>query len=121
DENFVAVVVDNSASMSIPDARDGQTRLAEATQLVDGSDDGLAADLREHFQLRYYTFDTEAQRVDSLLNVEPDGDGTRLAAALDRVLSDFRGVPLAGVVLLTDGGDNGEALPVNSANALAAA
>ena len=105
DENFVAVLLDDSASMSIADGEGGETRYAAARNLLER--DGLLAELGEHFQLRFYRFSDAASRVDSLASAPAlDGTATRLGPALQRVLADFRGVPLAGVIALTDGGDN---------------
>ncbi len=121
DENFVAVLIDTSESMSIPDEANGLTRLALADKLLFDEADGIAGDLDEHFQIRYYTFNTSASRVDSVRSTAATGTGTDLSAALERVVSDFRGVPLSGVVLLSDGGDNSTNVPLNLASELAAA
>lgn len=118
DENFVAVLVDGSASMAIPDGPDGATRYAAARNLLFDPDDGFAAPLADVFQLRYYTFADEASRVDSVATSAPDGSGTNLSTALERVLADFQGLPLAGVVLLSDGGDTSTDVPLNQAEAL---
>ncbi|GIV60564.1 MAG: membrane protein [Rhodothermaceae bacterium] len=119
DENFVAVIVDASESMNIPDGVLGETRFDDARQLLFDPEEGLVPALETVFKLRYYTFGRAAARVDSL-PPRPGDDRTDLSAALDRVLADFRGVPLAGVVLLTDGGDNSTGVPLNRAEALRA-
>jgi uncharacterized membrane protein len=118
DENFVAVLVDASESMNIPDGQAGMTRRDEVNQLLFGEGGAIAPALDEVFKVRYYTFGEQARRVDSVTTVLADGRGTDISAALDRVLSDFRGLPLAGVVLLTDGGDNSDAVALNKAEAL---
>ena len=118
DEQFVAVLVDASASMGLPDGTGGATRMADVRRLLYEDDGGLLAALDEPFQVRYYTFGERAERADSLADVQAEGASTDLAAALDRVLADFGGVPLAGVVLLTDGADNGPGVPLNQSEAL---
>jgi uncharacterized membrane protein len=120
EENFVAVLVDASESMTIPDAAGGRTRFDEALSVLDDDSRGIAPGLEEHFKVRYYAFGDRIQRVDSVSHAAPEQDGTDLSGALDRVLSDFRGVPLAGVVLMTDGGDNSDGVPLNEAEALRA-
>ena len=120
DENFVAVLVDASESMTIPDAGAGRTRFGEVASLLQDPDRALGAGLEEHFNVRYYTFGERVSRVDSVQHAAADGNGTDLSAALDRVISDFRGVPLAGVVLMTDGGDNSDGVPLNEAEQLRA-
>ena len=118
DEQFVAVLVDASASMTLPDGTLGETRAADVGQVLFGEEEGLLSALDEPFQVRYYTFSNQAERADSLSDVPSEGRTTDLSAALSRVLSDFSGVPLAGVVLLTDGGDNSQGIPLNQAEEL---
>ena len=96
----------------------GLSRFAEATQLLFEEGPGIAPALEEHFKVRYYSFEESALRVDSVQHVGPSGRGTNISAALDRVISDFKGVPLAGVVLMTDGGDNSSDVPLNQAEEL---
>lgn len=118
DENFVAVLVDGSASMTIPDGTFGETRRDDALHLLLDEEAGIIPGLEEHFKLRYYTFSNEAERVDSVQYALADGRETNLTTALDRVMSDFRGVPLSGIVVLTDGGDNSTEIPLNKAEEL---
>ncbi len=120
DDNFVAVVVDASESMQIADEAAGLTRLDRANALLFDEADGLVAALDDVFNVRYYTFDGQTQRVDSVQNVGADGEATNISQALDRVISDFNGIPLSGVVLLTDGGDNSTEVPLNQAEQLRA-
>lgn len=118
DENFVAVVVDGSASMAIPDGPEGATRLAIAQDLLDG-ENGLLTELGGVFKLRTYGFSDRATRADSVYGLAPEGTATNLSAALGRVMADFRGTPLAGIVLVTDGGDTSTDVPLNQAEELA--
>ncbi len=114
DENFVAVLVDESESMNVPDGRGGVSRWEDVGDVLGR----IAPEMEGHFKVRYYAFGEEAQRVDSVARTAASKHGTNLASALDRVLSDFRGLSLAGVVLLTDGADNSRAVPLNHAEAL---
>jgi len=115
DENFVAVLVDASESMNVPDGRANDRRIDEAGDLLFGDRGAVAPDLEEHFKVRYYTFGDQAQRVDTAATATAGFHGTNISSALDHVLSDFRGLPLAGVVMLTDGGDNSGDVPLNMA------
>ena len=115
DENFVAILVDGSASMTIPDGALGATRSDDVRHILFDEDDSILPGLEEHFKVRYYLFSDEALRTDSVRQAAPGGHGTNLSAALDRVLSDFKGLPLSGIVLLTDGGDNSTEVPLNKA------
>lgn len=113
DENFVAVLVDDSESMVLPDGTHGITRQEEARRIVAR----LAPELEDLFKVRYYTFSADASRVDSIRTVAANGSQTNLSAALDRVQGDFQGLPLSGVVVLTDGADNSTLVPRNQAEA----
>ena len=107
-ENFLAVLVDNSDSMSIPDGSIGRTRSDDAVSVLLDHERGILPELEDNFNIRYYTFTSEASRVDSIGGLVPNGRETNLTVALQRVISDFRGLPLTGIVLMTDGGDNSE-------------
>ena len=66
DENFVAVVVDGSASMTIPDGAYGPTRAADARHILFDEDDGILPGIEENFKVRYYTFSDDALRTEAL-------------------------------------------------------
>lgn len=110
DENFVAVLVDASESMSLPDGALGETRRDDASILLYDEQRGILNGIREDFKVRTYAFSKDAARTDSL-NAVTYGHETNLSVGLDRVLSDFRGLPLTGVILITDGGDNSGQMP----------
>ncbi|MCY4158529.1 MAG: glutamine amidotransferase [Bacteroidetes bacterium] len=102
DENFVAVIVDVSDSMLLPDGPQGQTRLEWARELVYGPESGILQGIDDLFKVRLYVYASSVTRADSIYRAVPVHE-TDLAAALDRVRMDFRGIPLTGVVILTDG------------------
>ena len=102
DENFVAVLVDVSDSMQLTDLDDEQSRLDISRALLYDEQEGIWPGLEDVFKLRLYTFAGTASRADSVASVD-QGHETDLAAALDRVRQDFRGLPLTGIVLITDG------------------
>ena len=118
DENFVAVLVDASESMSLPDGQFAKSRGGDIQHLLFENENALLPALETDFKLRRYAFAGDAYRTDSLHETTFAGKATNLSAALDRVLSDFSGLPLAGIVLLTDGGDNSETIPLNKAEEL---
>ena len=95
-----AVMIDRSASMSIPE---GETdRLALARDLLE---DELAGKIGSRGRLMLYEFAASARRWegDSLV---ADGAATDLTAALNTVKGDLADENLTAVVLLTDGLDN---------------
>ncbi len=116
-ENFVVVLVDDSGSMSVTDGPGGQTRLDQAHELLYGEEGGIIRAIEEDFQVRLYTFDERASRADTLTGAAR-GPATDISAALDRVMSDFRSLPLTGIVLMTDGADNSAQQPLAKAEEL---
>jgi len=119
-ENFIAVLTDKSSSMSIPDGYFGGTRDKDADVILNDPDNGILTELERNFKVRQYGFSDTPERVDSLSAVSPGGNGTNITTALRRVLSDFKGLPLSGIVLFTDGGDNSTEDPLNVAEELRA-
>ncbi len=105
-ENFLAVMVDNSASMDIGDGYFGSSRYEDAQRILVEPEEGIYSELEKSFNIRFYEFSKGASRVDSLAKLQPDGRETNLSASLQRVLSDFKGLPLASIVIFSDGGDN---------------
>lgn len=126
----VAVLVDSSASMSLP-AADGDevSRSRRAVELlVDGS---LLSELRQRHEVTVWRFaeDVEAVTDDAAtsrddtdwpLRLAPRGAETRLGSALERVLADGPSGTLGGVLLISDGGGNAGVDPAVAAQAAAA-
>ena len=102
--NFLAVLVDDSRSMTIDD-RDGASRAAKAAELLDPEGD-LVSGLNEDFALRYFRFSSSAGRVDGVHGLGFDGSRTRIGAALAYAREELQGVPLSGILVVSDGGDN---------------
>jgi uncharacterized membrane protein len=98
----VPILVDVSRSMRLGDA-DGQTRLARAISLLKNE---LGAPLSSHFQTELYSVgDSLAPaKLDALA---ADARRTDLAGALGAVRERYRGQRVAGIVVLSDGGDTG--------------
>ncbi len=105
-ENFVVVMADNSASMGLPDGTLGQTRFDDIQSFLTNEHDGILKELNEDYRVRLYQFHNSASQVDTLTDVNMRGWETNLSASLQQVVSDFNGLPLSGIVLFTDGGDN---------------
>lgn len=111
--NVLVVAADNSRGMTIRDESSAQTRgeiLRDTLQT--GKDSWLAA-LAGTFQIRQYLFDSRLRRTPDFSDLTFDGTATSLGAALRTLGERYRGRPLAGVLLMTDGcaTDVGEPLP----------
>lgn len=111
--NVVAVVADNSRGMSIRDNGATQSRgEILLNTLQTGRDDWLAA-MGGTFQIRQYLFDSRLHRTPDFSDLTFDGAATSLGGALRTLAERYKGRPLAGVLLFTDGcaTDLGERLP----------
>src|SRR5262245_48150017 len=107
-QNFLGVLVDDSRSMSIAD-RDGQTRSAFVQQQLGGPNAKLLQALSQRFVVRFFSFASSADRVASAAEMKFAGTSTRLGQALDRARDELAGLPLAGLVMVTDGADTSDA------------
>lgn len=103
--NVFAVLLDDSRSMRIRDVND-TTRMAVAQRVFDDTS-SLTQKLSERFALRRFRFGADASPLASARDLTGRGTRSDLARALDDVREDLNGLPLAGVVLVSDGADNG--------------
>ncbi len=103
--NVFAVLFDDSRSMRIRDVADS-SRLAVVQRAFDDTA-ALSRRLGERFALRRFKFGAEASPLASARDLTGSGTRSDLARALDEVREDLNGLPLAGVVLVSDGADNG--------------
>ena len=103
--NTVAVLVDDSRSMRIAD-EGGRPRGEFVRTSLGAADATLVRALADRFTLRFYSFSSAPERVPDAAALPFTGTHTRIGAALDRVRQELADVPLAGVVLVSDGADN---------------
>ena len=101
--NSFAVLADNSRSLQIHDRNNDQTRGDWVRdQLKSGSP--WATRLGQDFDARSYVFDSHLRSVEGFdTALTFDGSGTALGSSLSALTKRFRGLPLAGVLLFTDG------------------
>ena len=109
-ETYLGVLIDDSQSMSIADLDGGQSR----QQLVEEQffDDGLLDDLGSSFQIRIFRFDKDTQRFAGVDGLTEAGTASSIDQALGYVDDQLNGLPLGGLVLISDGADNSEIDPV---------
>ncbi|HEX9728924.1 MAG TPA: hypothetical protein VGA37_10500 [Gemmatimonadales bacterium] len=103
-QNFLGVLIDDSRSMQIADA--GGRRRGAAAADAFAEDGALLRALGERFKVRLFRFSETVSRLDSTGALAYAGRRTDIGGALESVRRDLSAVPLAGLVLLTDGGDN---------------
>lgn len=103
--NVLAILLDDSRSMRLADV-DGGSRLS-AMQRTFADSSALLRRLSERFALRVFRFAGDATPSAAGATLTASGSRTDLAAALDGARSDLTGMPVAGVIVVTDGADNG--------------
>src|SRR3954447_12307765 len=112
-QNVVAVLVDDSRSMSLSDG--SGTREAAAKALLDG---GLLKALGDKFQVRLYKFGKEPKRIAKTDQVTAAAPASRIGDTLERVLAESSSLPLGAIVLLSDGADNAGGIDVQTIAAI---
>ena len=102
-QNIIAVLVDDSRSMSI--AENGSTREQQAIKALEG---GVLDGLQKKFQVRVYRLDRQISRVPKLddLKTAPPASATRIGDGLKQLAGEAADLPIGAVVLLSDGADN---------------
>jgi len=100
----IGVLLDDSRSMRIADV-DGQPRSAYVQEEFGAADRGLRRALGERVTVRTLRFSSAVNAAASGQDLTFDGSNTRLAAALDQARRQLAGVPLAGLVVVSDGAD----------------
>ena len=123
--SVLAVLIDDSSSMRVPDtgpADHPAGRLTSVQDLLDGSHGQLLRTLAKTHDVRLYKFDRDAaaiadvrQRpngsadvapaVDAIGHLQPVGDSTQVLPSTLSALQDLQGQRLAGLVMFTDGRD----------------
>ena len=103
--NVLALLLDDSRSMRLADV-DGATRTS-ALQRVFADSGALVRGLSGKFAVRIFRFAADATPIAGAAGLTASGGRTDLASALDDVRDELAGMPLAGVIVATDGADNG--------------
>lgn len=102
--NVFVLLADNSQSMTLRDkAGKSSSRTAPAIALADRNTAWLQQ-LRRDFDVRGYAFDAQLKTLADDEKLAFDGRSSHLGAALDKLDRRFTGQPVAGVLLMTDGG-----------------
>src|SRR5690606_19543024 len=104
-ENYLAVLIDDSRSMQIAD-REGEPRSAFVQRTFGSQESALLEDLGRRFRLRFFSFSDDAARMEGGTDLRFGGGRSYLGRALDRARADLSSVPLAGIVMVSDGADN---------------
>jgi uncharacterized membrane protein len=100
--NIFAVVSDDSQSMQIRDSGDSISRGA-ALQRALLAESSWQTRLGQDFDVRRLAFHTQVRAIDDFSALSFDGVGSSVPSALEALSRRFRGLPVAGVLLMTDG------------------
>ncbi len=117
--NVVGILVDDSRSMTIAD--DGTTTRADQVRALLGPEAFLPTALGEQFQLRWFRFSRRPERMRGVDGLGFGGNRSDLSTALDDVRRELAALPLAGLVLVTDGADNADSAITRAVLSLTAA
>ncbi len=103
-QTFVGVLLDDSRSLTIQD-EGGRARFEFVRDHLLNSDADLRRALEEKFKVRFFRFSESAERLhDGKLSSA--GTRTNLTIALQRAREELADVPVAGLILVSDGADN---------------
>ena len=101
--NLFLVVADNSSGMNIRDQGITQSRgeILQAALQTDNSN--WLGTLADTFQVRQYLFDSRLRRTTDFSELNFDGKTSAIGMTLQTITTRYKGRPLAGVLLMTDG------------------
>ncbi len=119
---IVAVLLDSSRSMAIPDGTNGARRGDEAVSLLN---EIVLPRVAREADVRAFSFSGDVEELGTdgkaIEAVPPlDGEATDIGGALSHIADELKGENLGAVVLATDGASNRGASPYDAAIALGA-
>ena len=107
-QNVLGVLLDDSRSMQVADWN-GQPRGRFVEEQFGGPDAPIIKALSERFLVRIFHFSSTALRADGEAGLTFAGSQTRIGEALEAARQELAGLPVAGLVLVTDGADTSNA------------
>lgn len=107
-KSFVGILLDDSLSLQIAD-KDGLPRSQFIAQTFGPEGSPLLDALSEKFKYRFFRFSSDADRIPGVSGLTFSGSQTHIGRALTRASDELAAVPLAGLVLVSDGADNSHA------------
>ena len=111
--NYFGILADNSQGMKIRDRNATRSRGEELADLLSAAKPAWQPVLDETFQVRRYLFDAKLRSSRDFSDLIFDGRVSSMVSSLRTLADRYKGQPLAGVLLLTDGNatDLTEGLP----------
>ena len=118
-ETYLAVLVDDSASMQIADVAGFESRQQAVADALYG-EGGIVEELADRYQVRTFAFNQTVRRVSGAEDLTAQGNASGLEQAMRQVAEQLGGLPLSAVVMISDGADNADTDPLLSARDFAA-
>ncbi len=100
--NIVPIMIDTSQSMQVVNPGSNRSRGETVHALLD-QDQAWKRRLMTDFDVRHYTFGSRLNHINQPLELEFADTQSGLANSLESIAQRFRGRPVAGVLLFTDG------------------
>jgi uncharacterized membrane protein len=109
-QNVVGILLDDSRSMQLPEQNVGSaTRAGRVRETFGNPDSAIMKALSDKFLVRTFRFSSSTARVSAPSDLTFGGTQTRLAQAIDSARQELAGLPVSGLVLVTDGADTTDA------------
>ena len=104
-------IVDVTRSMQLPHENDASTRWSELKAVLRANRLQFDALRKQDIDVKFFAFDNGLQPLEldgdlPELPEEPEGSETDIGSAIDRVMQNFRGQRMLGMVLASDGVQN---------------
>jgi uncharacterized membrane protein len=119
-ENVLAVALDASASMALADADTSDEQRSRLQRAVAAFRNDALELLAKTFELRLFSFSDGVTSLSSLDAIPPPGPQTRIGDAITNIVQHAASLPLAGIILITDGAENAGSLTEEKLAELAA-
>lgn len=100
--NLLPILVDTSRSMTLRNSGRSENPADRLLASLD-AENAWVQQVEETFDVRRYAFDTRMRGVDSFAQLAFDGEASNLRTALETLAERFRGRPVAGLLLASDG------------------
>ncbi len=100
--NLFLVLADNSRSLQLSDQGQGKSR-GSALHARLNEKEGWLTRLAQDFDVRQYKFDTTLHSMQDYSTLAFDGEASALAQSLPAMVERYKGQPVAGILLFSDG------------------
>jgi len=100
--NIFAILVDSSRSIDVVNQARSEEEASKIKQLL-SEDSEWQRKLSDEFRVRRYVFDSAIEPVDTFDGTAYEGKESSITGVLESLRERYRGRPLAGVLMVTDG------------------